>query len=130
MSSVFSWYNWGMNKKWLKKIKTSLLSEAEMVRSRILGSENVEIEEIRGDDGDSAQAIYRAQLSSRFQGRDMKLLSKIEYALNKIDNGTFGTCEECEEPIAVKRLEARPVTTLCVNCKEVQERAEGSYSEV
>ncbi len=119
-----------MNKKWLNKIKKTLLSEAEMVRERILGSENVEIDEVRGDDGDSAQAIYRAQLSSRFQGRDFKLLNKIEYALGKIENGTFGVCEDCEELIAPKRLEARPVTTLCVKCKEVQERAEGSYSEV
>ena len=119
-----------MNKKWLNKIKKVLQTEAESVKERLLGAEGVELDEVRGDDGDSAQAIYRAQLSTRFQGRDLKLLHKIEYALLKIKQGTFGICEECEEPISIKRLEARPVTTLCVKCKEAQERSEGSYYEV
>ena len=119
-----------MNKKWLNKIKKILISESELVRNRIFNSGNMEIEDTRGDEGDSAQAIYQAHLDTRFQGRDLRLLHKIEYALNKIENGTFGICEDCEEQIAIKRLEARPVTTLCVNCKEAQERNEGSYSEI
>jgi DnaK suppressor protein len=54
-------------------------------------------------------------------------LDKIEKALRKIEDGTFGTCEECEEEINVKRLEARPETTLCIQCKENQERKEKDY---
>jgi DnaK suppressor protein len=54
-------------------------------------------------------------------------LKKIERALLKIDEGTFGICEECEEPISIKRLEARPETTLCIRCKEDQERMEKAY---
>ena len=122
-------YNRWMNSKWLKKIEKILLSEAEIVRARLCGSELMSIEDVRGDDGDTAQAIYRAQLSTRFQGRDLKLLQKIEYALSKIKTGEFGVCEECEEPISIKRIEARPVTTLCIDCKESQEKVEGAFFE-
>ena len=111
-------------------MKKVLQTEAETVRNRLLNAEGVQMEEIRGDDGDSAQAIYRAQLSTRFQGRDFNLLRKIEYALLKIKEGTFGICEDCDEPISIKRLEARPVTTLCVSCKEAQEKSEGSFFEI
>jgi thiamine pyrophosphokinase len=52
---------------------------------------------------------------------------RIDHALAKIDEGTFGICEECEEPISMKRLEARPETTLCIRCKEDQERIEKAY---
>jgi DnaK suppressor protein len=45
----------------------------------------------------------------------------------RIENGTFGICEICEEEISVKRLEARPVTTMCIRCKEEQEKQEKSY---
>jgi DnaK suppressor protein len=48
--------------------------------------------------------------------------------LAKIEAGTFGVCEACEEPVAVKRMEARPVTTLCIRCKEEQEMEERSYN--
>ncbi len=53
-----------------------------------------------------------------------RTLDKINKALVKIDDGTFGVCEECGEEISVKRLEARPETTLCIKCKEDQEREE------
>ena len=48
--------------------------------------------------------------------------------LKKIDEGEFGVCESCEEPISPKRLEARPETTLCIRCKEEQERDERSFA--
>jgi len=51
----------------------------------------------------------------------------ITKALAKIEDGTFGTCEECGEDISIKRLEARPETTLCIRCKEDQERMEKDY---
>ena len=58
---------------------------------------------------------------------DYPFLDKIQKALVKIDDGTFGTCEECGEEISIKRLEARPETTLCIRCKEDQERNEKSF---
>jgi DnaK suppressor protein len=52
------------------------------------------------------------------------LLKKIDEALERINNGTFGICESCGEEISLKRLEARPVTTLCIDCKTRQEADE------
>ena len=54
-------------------------------------------------------------------------LEQIHDALTRINGGTFGRCEECEEEISLKRLEARPETTLCIRCKEDQERVEKDY---
>ena len=57
----------------------------------------------------------------RIRDRERKLLVKIQEALNRIDDGTFGTCQECGEDISESRLKARPVATLCVECKRMQE---------
>ena len=60
----------------------------------------------------------------RIRERERRLITKITEALERIDEGTFGICERCGEPISEKRLEARPVTTLCINCKQEQEDLE------
>lgn len=60
----------------------------------------------------------------RIRDRERKLLNKIKEALSRIDDGTFGTCEVCGEDISEGRLKARPVTTLCIDCKMEQERQE------
>lgn len=60
----------------------------------------------------------------RIRDRERKLISKIDEALGRIADGTFGLCEECGEDIAVERLKARPVTTLCIECKADQEERE------
>jgi DnaK suppressor protein len=64
----------------------------------------------------------------RLRGREKTFLQKIDRALRKIDEGDFGVCEECGEEISTKRLEARPETTLCIRCKEDQERHEKDYA--
>ena len=51
-------------------------------------------------------------------------MSKIDEALGRIEDGTYGICEECDGPIGVERLKARPVTTLCIECKSSQEADE------
>jgi len=56
------------------------------------------------------------------------LLKKIDDALSRIDNKTFGVCEECGEEIGVNRLKVRPVATLCIACKEEQEKKEKMMS--
>jgi DnaK suppressor protein len=63
-------------------------------------------------------------LELRIRDRERKLISKIDEALARIGDGSFGLCEECSEPIAVERLKARPVTTLCIECKAAQEERE------
>ena len=59
--------------------------------------------------------------------RDRNLLKKIEKALKKFEDDAFGICERCEEEISVKRLKVRPVTTLCIDCKEDEEKMEKMY---
>ncbi|MBW2040170.1 MAG: RNA polymerase-binding protein DksA [Deltaproteobacteria bacterium] len=60
----------------------------------------------------------------RIRDRERKLIMKIKEALERIEEGTFGICERCGEEISEKRLEARPVTTLCIRCKQEQEEME------
>jgi len=80
------------------------------------------------DEMDLASSEYLQSFTFRLRGREKVFLDKIEKALRKIEDGSFGTCEECGEEISVKRLEARPETTLCIRCKEDQERLEKDYS--
>lgn len=60
----------------------------------------------------------------RIRDRERRLLNKIREALERIENGSFGTCEMCGEQIGEARLKVRPVTTLCIDCKIEQEKAE------
>ncbi|MFW5968576.1 MAG: TraR/DksA family transcriptional regulator [Persicimonas sp.] len=77
--------------------------------------------------GDSLDESTREQGTStrlRLADRDRNLLMKINRTLERIDDGEYGYCVECGEPIAEKRLRARPVTDRCIECKEDQERRE------
>lgn len=76
------------------------------------------------DPTDRASLESDRNFELRIRDRERKLINKIREALARIDDGTFGLCESCEEPIGVERLRARPVTTLCIECKTEQERQE------
>jgi DnaK suppressor protein len=65
----------------------------------------------------------------RARDRERKLLSKIDEALRRIDEGTYGFCEETQEPIGLRRLEARPIATLSIEAQERHERREKTYRE-
>lgn len=73
---------------------------------------------------DLATAESDRNFELRIRDRERKLIKKIQEALERIDDGTFGTCEVCEEEIGEARLRARPVTTYCIDCKTEQERQE------
>jgi len=79
------------------------------------------------DPTDRATMESERNLTLRIRDRERKLRKKIEEALGRLDEGTYGICEECEGPIGFKRLEARPVTTLCINCKSEQELDEEKH---
>ena len=83
----------------------------------------------RFDEVDQASSEYMQAFSFRLRGREKFLMDKIQLALRKIDEGTYGTCEECEDTIALKRLQARPEAPLCIQCKEAQEKEEAVYAE-
>ncbi|NJB67464.1 DnaK suppressor protein [Desulfobaculum xiamenense] len=76
------------------------------------------------DPADRATAESDRSFTLRLRDRERKLIKKIQAALQRIDNGTFGECESCGEEIGVARLKARPVTTLCIHCKSRQEEEE------
>lgn len=81
------------------------------------------------DDIDLASALADQNLSLRLRGRERTLMKKIDLALERIDNEEFGECVVCGDDIALKRLRARPVTTMCINCKQEQERREKMFSD-
>ena len=81
------------------------------------------------DPADRATAESNRNFELRIRDRERKLLAKIKEAIDRIDNGTYGICESCEDEISVKRLEARPVTTLCVKCKTAQEQHEKEHAQ-
>jgi DnaK suppressor protein len=76
------------------------------------------------DPNDRATLESDRNFELRIRDRERKLINKIKEALERIDDGTFGICESCEEGIGEARLRARPVTTLCIDCKMDQERLE------
>lgn len=76
------------------------------------------------DPTDRASLESDRNFELRIRDRERKLIAKIREALDRIDDGEFGECEECGEEIGEARLKARPVTTLCIECKTEQERQE------
>ena len=76
------------------------------------------------DPTDRASLEGNRNLLLRIRDRERKLITKIDEALGRIEDGTYGKCEECEQDIGIERLRARPVTTLCIDCKMEQEKKE------
>lgn len=105
-------------KKKLLFRRESLLAEAEEALNELPS------QTVFPDLGDQATAEIDRNFMLRLRGRERKLLKKIEDAIDKIDQGTFGICDKCGEKINIRRLEARPVTTMCIECKMQQEEEE------
>jgi DnaK suppressor protein len=120
-----------VNKATLKKFRTLLTDKRDEIlkkaKQTLEQDMTLDTDDLP-DEMDLASSEYLQSFTFRLRGREKSFLDKIEKALRKIDEGTFGICEECGEEIQVKRLEARPETTLCIRCKEDQERMEKDYS--
>jgi DnaK suppressor protein len=76
------------------------------------------------DLGDQATAEMDRNFMLRLRGRERKLLKKIDEAIERIDQKVFGICDRCGDAIDIRRLEARPVTTMCIDCKILEEEEE------
>ncbi|MDY0389424.1 RNA polymerase-binding protein DksA [Desulfobulbus oligotrophicus] len=76
------------------------------------------------DPTDRASIESDRNFELRIRGRELRLMDKIEEALARIDDGTYGICASCGCEIALKRLEARPVAKFCIDCKSRQEQQE------
>ncbi len=115
-----------MNKEKLKKFKKIFESQ----RRGLLFSDQIVREDFssntddRFDELDQATTDVEQSMRMRLRNRETLYIKKLEEALARIEEGTFGDCESCGEDIELRRLEARPTATLCVSCKEDQERKE------
>ncbi|HVH80720.1 MAG TPA: RNA polymerase-binding protein DksA [Stellaceae bacterium] len=103
----------------LLRWRTELLADsAETLRS--LQEESL----LKPDLTDRASLETERAIELRTRDRERKLISKIDAALERLDAGTYGYCEETEEPIGIRRLEARPIATLSIEAQERHERME------
>jgi DnaK suppressor protein len=119
-----------VNQKDLKKFKKKLEDDKRALLAsarKTLTEEAAFDTDDLPDEIDLASSEYTQSMVFRLRDREKFLLKKIDDALTRIENGTYGVCEICEEEISIKRLEARPVTTMCIRCKEEQEKQEKSY---
>ena len=81
------------------------------------------------DEVDLASAEYEAAFEYRLRDREKFLCKKIDKVLRRMEIGEYDICEECDSPIGKNRLTARPETTLCIECKEEQEKEEKMYEK-
>ena len=99
--------------------KRMLMSEAEKTMDHMKQDSSK-----LSDPNDAATQEEEFRLELRTRDRERKLISKIEQALSRIDDGSYGYCEDTGEPIGIKRLEARPIATLSIEAQERHEKME------
>ena len=98
----------------------ALLAKAGIAVGELIGSDYTS----EADPLDRATEEEARNNQLRIRGRESRLISKIKKSLQAIEEGSYGVCEDCEEPIAMARLKARPVTSYCIACKTKQEAFE------
>lgn len=115
-----------MKKKDLKHFEEKLkLWKEELIHDATRTVDDMGEEKAQfADPTDRASMETDRNFELRIRDRERKLISKIDQAMTRIEDGSFGACEECGEDIELKRLEARPVATLCIDCKTRQEEQE------
>ena len=109
--------------EYFRKLLSSMLEEAQQKGDSTL-EELTDSNEVFADPADRATAESDRSFTLRIRDRERRLIRKIQAALQRIDDGSYGICEDCGEEIGVPRLKARPVTKLCINCKSKQEEDE------
>jgi len=120
-----------MNEKQLEYFKRKLLDwRAELMKGSETTLQDLKENNINeADENDRASNETDQSLELRTRDRMRKLIKKINQALDRIENGTYGYCEETGEPIGLARLEARPVATLSIEAQERHERKEKTFAE-
>jgi DnaK suppressor protein len=119
-----------MKKERLASFKQQLLEKhqqlaAETGRTALYATADQEDDAIK-DLGDQANAAYTREFFFELGNGDRRVLRDVVAALQKIDDGSFGNCERCGEPIADKRLEALPFARYCIDCQRLVEQEERS----
>ncbi len=120
-----------MRKRDLEKFKKILIEQREQLAGNAKRALNGDIHldpDDFPDEMDSASSEINLSFTGRLRERERHLIGKIDQALAKIETKEYGLCENCGEEVGLKRLEARPVAELCIDCKSEQERLERRMS--
>ena len=116
-----------MRKRELDKFRKLLTQQREELvkhaKSAVGGEIHLDPDDFP-DEIDTASSEMSLAFQGRLRERERGLLAKVEGALGKLEEGIYGECEGCGEDIGLKRLEARPVAELCIECKSEQEKLE------
>jgi DnaK suppressor protein len=117
-----------MNKNELKKFRTMLAAKQQELAPQLHRREGMAIEKTP-DALDEVGLAAERELTTRTLERESKNLREVRAALRRIEDGTYGTCLDCEEEISPKRLNAVPWAPLCINCQEREDRRGADDSE-
>jgi DnaK suppressor protein len=116
-----------LNKRDLERFKKLLLEQRDALlgnaKRALSGDIHVDPDDFP-DEMDTASSEVNLQFTGRLREREQGLLSKIDAALRKIEAGEYGACMNCGEEIGLRRLKARPVAELCIDCKSEEEKLE------
>lgn len=121
-----------IKKKELEALKALLNEEKQKILRHLedlTDSSEEGLQDSSGDEVDIASMEISQASLAKIGKRETYLLKKIDLALKKMEDGTYGECEECGEMISVARLMARPVAQLCIDCKTEQESLERRYNK-
>ena len=110
-------------KKFMKVLQESREKLIENAKRALTGDVHLDPNDFP-DEIDTASSESGLAFIGRLRERERVLIQKIDTALQKIEDGTYGVCASCEEDIGLERLQARPVADLCIDCKSQQERLE------
>ena len=117
------------HKLFFKRKLTEWKSEIIKTSNEALYNNSLDDNSTSADIVDQASSYTEKNVEMRAINRQFKLISKIDRALKKIKDGTYGFCEETGEPIGIKRLMARPIATLCIAAQEKHEKDEKVYAD-
>ena len=117
------------HKVYFKKKLTEWKKDLIKTNNEALYNSSLDDNSTSADIVDQASSYTEKNVEMRAINRQIKLISKIDSALKRIKDGTYGFCEETAEPIGIKRLMARPVATLCIAAQEKHEKEEKVYAD-
>ena len=118
------------HKVFFKKKLTEWKTEIVRANNEALYNNSLDDNSASADIVDQASSYTEKNVEMRAINRQIKLITKIDQAVKKIQNGTYGYCEETGEPIGLKRLIARPIAILCIAAQEKHEKEEKVYADL
>ena len=122
-------YMCNKHKMFFKQKLTDWKVEINKSNSQVLYNGELDDNSTSADVVDQASSYTEKNVEMKTINRQIKLISKIDSAIKKIKDGTYGYCEETGEPIGIKRLIARPIATLCIAAQEKHEKEEKIYAD-